>query len=381
MGKEGQTVVLCGASVRAAAFSALRAGMRPWCIDLFGDLDLQASVPCQVIPGAAYPHGLLEYVRHAPDGPLVYTGALENHPDLVERLTFSRQLWGNPAEVLRSVRSPERVHAALTAAGVACPAVALQGADTQSTTGWLTKPLRGAGGSGIRRWAPGERLAPHHYLQQFVPGTSIAALYVGNGQQAALVGVTEQLVGASWLHAAPFHYCGSVGPLPLREALLVRLSHLGAVLGRTFSLRGLFGVDCQVKDEVPYPVEINPRYTASVEVLEHATGLRALELHRAALGSLSENAVPGCSSNSGWVGKAIYFAPHDLVVPQAGPWQHALDNPWSPEILPRFGDIPAAGTRIPRGRPVLTCFARAATRHACLADLRAAATELDRLLR
>ena len=38
-------LLLFGASVRAAAFSALRAGLRPWCADLFGDADLQARCP------------------------------------------------------------------------------------------------------------------------------------------------------------------------------------------------------------------------------------------------------------------------------------------------------------------------------------------------
>jgi len=32
-------VLIVGASARAAAFSALRAGLRPWCADLFADLD------------------------------------------------------------------------------------------------------------------------------------------------------------------------------------------------------------------------------------------------------------------------------------------------------------------------------------------------------
>ena len=36
-----QRLILIGASVRAAAFSARAAGYEPWCADLFGDVDLQ----------------------------------------------------------------------------------------------------------------------------------------------------------------------------------------------------------------------------------------------------------------------------------------------------------------------------------------------------
>ena len=48
------------------------------------------------------------------------------------------------------------------------------------------------------------------------------------------------------------------------------LQQLGLDLARGCGLRGLFGVDFVLSEGVPWPVEINPRYTASVEVLEYA---------------------------------------------------------------------------------------------------------------
>src|SRR5207249_9264748 len=85
---------------------------------------------------------------------------------------------------------------------------------------------------------------------------------------AAFLEVTRQLVGEPWLHAAPFHYCGSIGPLPLSESLWRKFWRIGTVLAKAFRLRGLFGVDCVLRDGIPWPVEVNPRYPASVEVLE-----------------------------------------------------------------------------------------------------------------
>src|SRR5436190_2180226 len=41
------TVVVVGASARAAAFAALRAGLRPWALDLFADRDLCAACPAR----------------------------------------------------------------------------------------------------------------------------------------------------------------------------------------------------------------------------------------------------------------------------------------------------------------------------------------------
>ena len=53
--EQARQLILIGASVRAAAFSALRAGLRPWCADLFGDLDLRQRCPSVVVPAERYP--------------------------------------------------------------------------------------------------------------------------------------------------------------------------------------------------------------------------------------------------------------------------------------------------------------------------------------
>src|SRR6266436_2623844 len=97
-------LLIVGASARAAAFSALRAGLRPWCADLFADVDLRARCPAQQLSPEQYPHGFLEMVRQAPPGPWIYTGGLENRRALVRHICRLRPLWGNDAGVLRRVR-------------------------------------------------------------------------------------------------------------------------------------------------------------------------------------------------------------------------------------------------------------------------------------
>src|SRR5262245_17508064 len=88
-------LLIFGASARAAAFSALRAGLRPWCADLFADADLQARCPALAVPGADYPGAFANLLDTAPDGPWMYCGALENHDDLVHAMSRRRKLWGN----------------------------------------------------------------------------------------------------------------------------------------------------------------------------------------------------------------------------------------------------------------------------------------------
>jgi predicted ATP-grasp superfamily ATP-dependent carboligase len=196
-------------------------------------------------------------------------------------------------------------------------------------------------------------------------------VYVGGGGRSWLLGVTRQLVGETWLHAAPFHYCGSVGPLPLGPALRQAFDDLGAALVAGFGLQGLFGVDCVLREGAPWPVEVNPRYTASVEVLEYATGVPALALHRRAFEP--DAAVPPAREGiAPVVGKAVLFARAPLSFP-AWPWIRG-------EGMPGLADIPRAGERIEAGKPVVTVFAAEFTVARCEDVLRQVTGLLDRWL-
>src|SRR5688572_27693749 len=95
------TLTILGASARAAAASAIRAGFIPWTADLFADRDLREMVPDAIrCPSEKYPVGLLDILKEAPDAPWMYTGALENSPNLIRKLMEIRPLWGNGPEAL-----------------------------------------------------------------------------------------------------------------------------------------------------------------------------------------------------------------------------------------------------------------------------------------
>src|SRR5207245_906250 len=101
--------------------------------------------------------------------------------------------------------------------------------------------------------------------------------------RARLIGITRQWIG---IEGSPFAYRGSVGPLPVPESLASRLQALGDALVVGFGLVGWFGVDYCLRDGIPWPVEINPRYTASLEIHELASGRSFLAEHeRASAGS------------------------------------------------------------------------------------------------
>ena len=85
-------LLIVGASARAAAMSAVRAGFSPWCSDLFADLDLRAFVPEVVrCPIDQYPSAFSKILRSAPEAPWIYTGGIENHPNLIRTMARDRK--------------------------------------------------------------------------------------------------------------------------------------------------------------------------------------------------------------------------------------------------------------------------------------------------
>lgn len=355
-----ETILLIGASVRAAAWSARRAGLSPWCIDLFADADLERNAPVRRMPREEYPHGLIAAAREAPPGPFVYTGALENWPKVVKAIARDRPLWGNPPQVLRRVRDPLGLATTLRQAGVSCPLARDRLPTAEEPKRWLVKPRRSAGGVGIRFWK-GEKLPRSFYLQEWVDGPSYAAVYLGLPNRAArLLGVTRQLIGEPWLDAKPFRYCGSIGPIALSAEMQNQLQRLGEVLTRSFGLLGLFGIDFIRCDETVWPVEVNPRYTASIEVLERATGRSFFTLNKclfqAKASELTEDVI---GAHSRVCGKAILFAKRDMEFGANGPWQIEFERKWDKSNEPDFGDIPHSGVSIRQGDPIFTVFGQA----------------------
>jgi predicted ATP-grasp superfamily ATP-dependent carboligase len=375
-------LLLIGASCRAAAFSALRAELIPWCVDLFADLDLRQRCAVTRLTGR-YPEGFASFLKSDSPGAWMYAGGLENYPHLVKRWAQHRPLWGNGEAALSCTRDLSHVTDFLRSLNMPIPALVLAGKQSPASGRWLLKPRRSAGGAGICFWTPGQR-APQDrdsYLQEYIEGESLGLLFLGGEGTSRLLGMTRQLVGESWLHAAPFHYCGSIGPLDVRMVRHPSLQELGHSLASECGLEGLFGIDGILRDGTFWPVEINPRYTASVEVLEDAMGTAMLGWHadvftHGRLPPLPQFDIPVKRI----IGKAILFARDDLHFPADGPWMAELRSSKPVQELPAFADIPAAGERIESGKPILTFFAAADSPAGCEDTLRRIAADLDRWL-
>jgi predicted ATP-grasp superfamily ATP-dependent carboligase len=193
---------------------------------------------------------------------------------------------------------------------------------------------------------------------------SLSAVFVGTLGGSRLVGVTRQFLGIA---GEPFVYRGSIGPWPLQPTERLRLAELGKAIGSAFSLVGLFGVDFNLLDGEPWLIEINPRYTASVEVLELALGRSLLAEHVSACRGIAVESRAPESKSDRFVGKRVLYAGRELVIKDLFP----VEPPTGGNLydVPELADIPAVGSTFSVGEPVVTVFARGMTLEACVQAL------------
>ena len=346
--------ILIAATTRAIAESAVRAGAAIVTVDYFGDLDQERL--CETHPLRERRHGysaaaILEVARELPYDAVVYCGGLENHADVVAELARDRVLLGNTPETLRRVRDPHDLFPYLAGHGFAVP-------DTRGATDplpdageWLVKPARGGGGQGVRRW-DGQRPAATQILQEFVDGVSASASFVADGRRSTVLGWTEQL------HAPHgFRYAGNVMPLEGQTAARDEVEAVAAALTQEYRLRGLNGFDFVLRGDRPVVLEVNPRYCASMELVERATGVSVFGLHVAAC--RGDELPSRITAASGVWEKAIVYATRTVAVPD------------TTERLARgIRDVPHPAEVIRAGHPICTVLVSGATRSRCEDALR-----------
>jgi predicted ATP-grasp superfamily ATP-dependent carboligase len=239
---------------------------------------------------------------------------------------------------------------------------------------WLVKPLAGAGGRGIAPWID-ETPVPDepHYFQQRTTGPSYSAVFVAPADQrdVRFVGITRQLIGDARLGASPFAWCGSVGPETLSVEIEQLVRRIGNILSWRLGLAGLFGFDFVLDPQgVPRLTEVNPRYTGSVEVLEHTLRIALLRDHCAVFG-IDPPALATLPPGVPAMGKFILYSTQEWRAPDPADW--LLPDEWIHaemwQHVPRVADIPPAGTAIGPGQPICSLFVTAESPSECLEAL------------
>lgn len=361
--------LIVGCSTRALVESAVRAGYAVASIDAFADLD-NAATPALALhgPGSGLgrtdPLGIARAARAVPGAWVAYVASFENHPDAVRLLARGRRLLGNPPSVLARARAPSVVWAVLREHGFAAPDLRLRGGREAGRTAWLAKPFASGGGHGITRWRHGDRLRRTHFLQQRITGQPGSLVFAADGRRAVPFAFSRQLVGEPEFGASGFGYCGNI-LVPAKsptfskgDALFDTLCAIADTLTRELRLVGVNGIDFIAHNGTPFVTEVNPRYTASMELAERAFELSVFGAHLDACDGIAPRFDLDSArrdSAAEVFGKAVVFAKRTVLVGDSRAW---LDDR-------TVRDVPHPGERVPRGSPVCTIFARGANDAAC----------------
>jgi predicted ATP-grasp superfamily ATP-dependent carboligase len=232
---------------------------------------------------------------------------------------------------------------------------------------WLLKPLASGGGHGVRPWCDEARLPRGFYLQELVEGTPGSIVFVAAGGRAVPLGVSRQLMGEQAFGATPYRYCGSIlaaasdAQFARDEALVDHACVLAQAVAEEFNLVGVNGIDFMACDEVPCTLEVNPRWSASMELVERAYGMSVFGAHAAACrdGRLPAFDLAHARRDVGAVGKAVVFARRDVTIGDTATWLADAT----------VRDVPHPGEHIAADRPLCTVFAAGRDGEACHAAL------------
>ncbi|MEY4565736.1 MAG: hypothetical protein RLY14_706 [Planctomycetota bacterium] len=395
-----QFLVLLGSSVRAMAQSCHYLNIPVWAVDQFADSDCRAVASritqkeLQEITVADFPKDL----RLA----FLPGGGIENHPTLAEQLADTFAWCGLSGDQLRAIRELENIFPIARQCGIKTPATFFfsKGADSLDyerfdfenlqPNQWLWKSSQSGGGLGvsdIETWDVLKYLLTiraEGYLQESIRGEAFGATMILSRQgEPEWIGASRLLTAGNplpnsllWENAGenpgrtqipssrrtdyPYLFGGAIGPVPLPQAVIDRLLSFAKQCHQHFGIRGWFQVDFILNQQHDlWLLEINPRWSATMEIYERTTGRSLVSPHLNAWGIETKAHSFPIPIPDPLVLKYVVYA-SSLFIWTAVETQKAKDlnqqaiheNGW-----PVLADLPQDGTTFDAGMPILTILA------------------------
>ncbi len=330
-------ILIAGFSTRHVAASAARAGYEVSAVDNFCDLDLQAcTTACSRFEELAdLPGAIDEICRTNPVDAIITTSGAE----MLEDLPAPRV--GTSSVVAARFLDKNRVQEFFESGGWPVPAYANPG-----TFPAMLKPCIGAGGwrntlvrsrDEIEHW---EEMFPGipYLLQELAPGIPVSVCCATDGNRARALAVNLQILRGG--EVACYGFCGSQTPLrhPLQEDLVRMAEGIASASG----CRGIIGIDFLITDEQIFPIEVNPRFVATLDTIERATGLNLVQTHIDACNGILPDEMPPAKQISV---RKILFAPRDVRI---------MDDLSC--LIPSVADIPPPASTFLAGEVVISVY-------------------------
>jgi predicted ATP-grasp superfamily ATP-dependent carboligase len=336
-----QHILVAGFSTRHVVQSAYRAGYVAYAVDHFCDQDLFWYTRDRIrfeeldeIPG-----GIQKMVEKYPIDHLVLTSG-------AEQLRSRVPLLGTPPALLEKLLDKEKTQRFFSELGIPTPPLEREG-----TYPVMVKPVRGAGG--WRNRILHDETDKSAWLQEFpdtpkifqriVEGTPASVSCLADGKRAVAMAVNEQILRGSG--DVPYGFAGCITPIlhPKVEEMILLAEKVAGASGCI----GSVGVDFVLSDDI-WAIEVNPRFQATLDTVEMATGISLFRLHaQACAGTLPDHKpVP-----KRFAARAIIFADRDFEL------RGDLAR-----YAPSVADIPWPGTHFEEGNAVVSVFGHGPTR-------------------
>jgi predicted ATP-grasp superfamily ATP-dependent carboligase len=353
-------ILVAGFATRHVAQSAHRAGYTVYAVDHFCDQDLAwYTEDCLAFDELdELPEKIAELAARRPVDALVVTSGAET-------IGTTIPLCGTPPKKVE--RFLDKLEIQRFFEGLDIPVPPLAGVEEFPA---MVKPRQGAGGwrnaivktrEELRQWEEAWPDTPY-IAQHLVSGIPSSVSCVADGRRARAIAVNRQILRGDGESAHGF--AGSITPFahPLVGEMVAAAERICAASGCI----GSIGVDFMAGDK-PWAIEINPRFQATVDTVEMATGESVFSLHMDACRGVIPAAMPKTKRVAI---RRILFAERDM----------RLDADLS-ALAPRIADIPWPGTEFEEGNAVVSVYGCAETETAALQDLERNTEAVRRLIR
>ena len=342
-------VLVAGFATRHVVQSAFHAGYEVCAVDHFCDQDLfwYTKDRIRFEDLADLPDAVDEMCRrHTFDMLIVTSGA--------EELQSSIPLCGTPRKKVARFLDKLAILHFFNASAVTVPRLLDHGVFPA-----MIKPRRGAGGwrNAIVKTAVEQKawelLNPdvEYIRQEMIAGIPASVCCVADGKLARAIATNEQILRGG--DESSFGFCGSVTPFdhPLCKTMIQMAEQIVAVSGCT----GTIGIDFVVNDEMPYAIEINPRFQGTVDTVERAHGCNLFQYHIDACAGI----LPPSSPLKRQVAvRSILFADRDIYI------KEDLKH-----LKSCIADIPHPNTSFEDGQALVSVYGWGRTRKAAFSLL------------
>ncbi|WOF15879.1 ATP-grasp domain-containing protein [Methanoplanus sp. FWC-SCC4] len=356
-----EKVLIAGFATRHVVRSAKNAGYLVYAIDHFCDQDLcRITESHQTFEELAELPSLVESAQkmHNFEAICVTSGA--------EDLNTEIKITGTPKEIASKFLDKKCIQEFFEEHSIPVPPVALENEYPA-----MIKPLRGAGGwrnqivNSMEEELIWRELWPDdlYIKQKVVEGIPCSVSCISNGKCACAISFNEQLLRGGNGERA-YGFSGAITPFkhPLKDQIVKTAEKIVSMSGCI----GSVGVDFIAGDKEFWAIEINPRFQATMDIVEMSTGINLFKAHINSFNGILPEKMPEPVQ---YAARRVLFAEKDIKV---------RDD--LKDLFEYISDIPHIGTEIEEGSAILSVYGNGQTREEALMSLDKAIIEIRRYI-